>query len=196
MKCEYGCDQEAKYITSNGRQCCAKHSAGCIAIKAKNSAGVSQAHKDGKIPGFNDQHRINSNLAAIEAGIAKCFVEDSEYTNETIKGWLFKEFGYLHQCSQCGLDEWNELPIPLELDHANGNNRDARLHNLWLLCPNCHAQTPTWRGRNMNNGQQKVTDKDLITALDECKNIRQALLKVGLAAKGANYDRANRLMRE
>jgi 5-methylcytosine-specific restriction endonuclease McrA len=39
------------------------------------------------------------------------------------------------------------LPIPLELDHINGNNGDNRLENLRLLCPNCHALTPTYRSK-------------------------------------------------
>ena len=39
--------------------------------------------------------------------------------------------------------------IPLELDHINGNNKDHRLENLRLLCPNCHATTSTFKGRNV-----------------------------------------------
>lgn len=52
------------------------------------------------------------------------------------------------RCEGCGLDSWRGGPIPLELDHVNGNNRDNRIENLRVLCPNCHALTPTWRGRN------------------------------------------------
>lgn len=43
---------------------------------------------------------------------------------------------------------WNGMPIPLELDHINGINTDHRLENLQILCPNCHAQTSNYRGRN------------------------------------------------
>lgn len=52
------------------------------------------------------------------------------------------------QCECCGITEWNGKPAPLELDHINGNHDDNRFENLQILCPNCHAQTPTYRGRN------------------------------------------------
>ena len=44
------------------------------------------------------------------------------------------------------------LPIPLELHHKNGNNRDNRLENIVLLCPNCHALTESYRGKNKRQG--------------------------------------------
>lgn len=39
-------------------------------------------------------------------------------------------------------------PIPLELDHIDGNHQNNALQNLRLLCPNCHALTPTFRDKN------------------------------------------------
>lgn len=53
------------------------------------------------------------------------------------------------ECAICESDEWQGHPIPLELDHVNGDRTDNRLQNLRLLCPNCHAQTDTYRGRNI-----------------------------------------------
>lgn len=54
-----------------------------------------------------------------------------------------------HKCYCCGNIEWNQKPIPLELEHINGDHRDNNLNNLTLLCPNCHAQTETYRGKKL-----------------------------------------------
>ena len=54
------------------------------------------------------------------------------------------------KCNKCGIDRWQGIPISLELDHIDGNKQNNERSNLECLCPNCHAQTPTWRGRNRN----------------------------------------------
>ena len=54
-------------------------------------------------------------------------------------------------CEMCHRSTWNGAPISLELNHINGDRLDHRLENLQLLCPNCHAQTPTYRGKNIGN---------------------------------------------
>lgn len=51
-------------------------------------------------------------------------------------------------CNRCGLTMWQNVAIPLELEHKDGNHNNNARENLEGLCPNCHALTPTWRGRN------------------------------------------------
>lgn len=67
-----------------------------------------------------------------------------------LRKYLLEEGILEHKCSFCGLSEWLNQPIPIELDHINGNNMDNSLENLRILCPNCHALTPTYRGRNIS----------------------------------------------
>ncbi|MEX1141733.1 MAG: hypothetical protein WD993_04975 [Thermoleophilaceae bacterium] len=52
-------------------------------------------------------------------------------------------------CEECGLVEWRGRPLSLALHHVNGEGDDNRLHNLQLLCPNCHSQTPSFSARNL-----------------------------------------------
>ena len=53
-------------------------------------------------------------------------------------------------CEECGVgNEYNGKPLSLELEHIDGNSKNNKIENLKILCPNCHSQTPTFRGRNV-----------------------------------------------
>ena len=76
-------------------------------------------------------------------------------TSHRLRIRLLKEAIFEHRCSNCDLEEWNNLPIPLELDHIDGNHENNELQNLRLLCPNCHAQCPTHAGKNKKSAKSK-----------------------------------------
>lgn len=59
------------------------------------------------------------------------------------------------KCSICNLEMWNGIPITLELDHIDGNSENNTLKNTRIICPNCHSQTPTFKGKNRGNGRFK-----------------------------------------
>lgn len=98
------------------------------------------------------------------------------------------------KCECCGLEEWMGKPIPLEAHHKDGDELNSTLENLQLLCPNCHAMTDTYKGKNIKNRDRIVPEEEFVKALREADNIRQALLMLGLTAKGRNYMRANELI--
>lgn len=60
-----------------------------------------------------------------------------------------------HRCESCKLDEWMKSPIPLEIHHVDGNGDNNKEENLLLLCPNCHALTPTFRAKNKTASEKR-----------------------------------------
>ena len=73
------------------------------------------------------------------------------------KARLLKEQPHRHcEMADCLQTEWKGLPIPLELDHIDGNPSNNDRSNLRLICSNCHSMLPTHRGRNIGrNGLTK-----------------------------------------
>ena len=100
-----------------------------------------------------------------------------------------------NQCLLCSVSEWRGVKLSLEIDHINGRRGDDRRENLRALCPNCHSICPTWRGQNKKQNKEKWTDLDVLKIFQERGNIRQTLLKMGIAAKGDNYRRVKRILR-
>lgn len=100
-----------------------------------------------------------------------------------------------NKCNHCGIDTWNNKPLILELEHKDGDNKNNLRDNLEALCPNCHSQTSTWRGKNKKNKKGQISDDEIMKAYLKTKNIRQALLDVGLTPKGGNYKRVHKIIR-
>ncbi len=122
------------------------------------------------------------------------FVENSSASSLYVRSILKKKKLLEYCCVLCGnTGSWQNKELTLQLDHINGNSKDHRLENLRWLCPNCHTQTETFCGKNINNGKKKVSDEAIIEGIKDGLNTRQILLKVGLTPKGGNYSRVHRL---
>ena len=82
--------------------------------------------------------------------LAELLVEDRPATSRThLKMRLIAAGLKENVCERCGLRDWLAQPLNMQLHHINGQGKDNRLENIEFLCPNCHAQTNNWGGRNV-----------------------------------------------
>lgn len=58
-----------------------------------------------------------------------------------------------YKCEVCGISEWNNVQLTLEVEHKDGNSENDDPSNLCWICPNCHSQTPTYKAKNKGNGR-------------------------------------------
>lgn len=65
-----------------------------------------------------------------------------------LKNFLINKKIKENKCEICGIIDWLEKPITLQLHHVDGNRKNNHIENLKILCPNCHTQTDNWGYKN------------------------------------------------
>lgn len=103
--------------------------------------------------------------------------------------FLFKIKPY--KCEKCGIDNWLNETITLEVHHIDGDHNNNDVSNLQLLCPNCHSQTKNYCRTKINS---KITDEKILELVSSSSSIRELLLKAGLSTSGSNYNRIRKLL--
>ncbi len=112
-----------------------------------------QGWSRGKKVTCNPGHDINTFLT-----------KNSSHSTQHLKHRLLKEGLKEYKCESCGFNTWLGEPIPLELDHIDGDKFNNIFENLRLLCPNCHSQTPSYRGKNKNKqSKYDYSQKEYLT---------------------------------
>lgn len=98
--------------------------------------------------------------------LSELLTKNSTTQSSTLKKRLIREGLKDCKCEICGLSKWEGYDLSLELHHINGDHYDNRLHNLIILCPNCHSLTTNFRGKNSsidivckNISEQTADDK-------------------------------------
>lgn len=128
--CSYSCSahvsnkNRAKY-----RQC-----AGCNTqiLNSRNSKYCNLA--------CHAAHRLRIFEQKFESGAL------TDFDRKRIRKVLINRYGY--QCSICNGTEWLGKPIPVVLDHIDGDCNNNSPDNIRLVCGNCNMQLPTFAGRN------------------------------------------------
>lgn len=202
MKCNK-CNNDHDGSFGSGKFCsraCANSRVRTKEIKEKTSNSMKKAHEEGRAVSPNvlmtPEQIENSIQQRRDTWLNKLLKKEwSTLSPEMVRKRVLIE--QKNKCNNCGLDEWMKQPLVLELEHKDGDHYNNDRNNVEGLCPNCHSLTETWRGRNKNKGKKKedvITEEQMVTAYLEKGNIRQALLKLDLAAKGANYGRVKRAL--
>ena len=113
------------------------------------------------------------------------FKENCNHNRNCLRRFIIKNNLLPYKCAICGVTEWNNKTLSLELDHINGINNDNRLENLRFLCPNCHSQTTTYGSRNQQKNESKYEiTEDLRKLVEETyekeKNVKRVSVVLGI----------------
>ena len=117
-----------------------------------NRLNLDISHFTGKL--WSKGKKLKSNYFKNLKPLSEILIKNSIYQSYKLIKRLFSENLKEHKCECCGLINWQGSRIPLELHHINGDHTDNRLENLQVLCPNCHALTDNYRGRNIGKSAQ------------------------------------------
>ena len=94
-------------------------------------------------------------LRKVKFELEDVFSGKEHLVTNALRKRLIREGFKKEECEECGIKDWNGKKISFELDHVSGIRLDNSLKNLKILCPNCHSQTPTFRGRNIKKKRSK-----------------------------------------
>ena len=85
----------------------------------------------------NREGYVPSNKKAI----SDYLVRGKRISTSKIRKKLLSEGIKENKCENCGVSEWMDEELTIQLHHIDGDTFNNTLDNLQMLCPNCHSQT-------------------------------------------------------
>lgn len=142
------CGTEFKDFESTNRKYCSRS---CSA--ASNNVLIKTRYVNGKCK--QCQIEIHGRQIYCSKACHKVFLQEKRINDGTANFGTVRKYllRLERKCNICNLYEWNSKPIPLELDHIDGNYQNNALTNVRLICRNCHAQTSNFGIKNIGHGR-------------------------------------------
>ena len=132
----------------------------CLHCGKENKHSYSKVNKFCDNRCQQDWTWINETVPRIERG-------ECTHNSRVLKKYLIEKYG--EKCFDCSTgNTWNNKPIVLQLEHADGNSDNNMPENLKLLCPNCHSQTKFFGSKGQGSRYKKISKRN--SYLREYKN--------------------------
>lgn len=134
--------------------------------KPRRSCGNPECDKEAKQPvkgkyqGKYCSNRCQNRKKRLDH-IAQFLAGELKDTQRRLMTNILKELRG-RRCQLCNRAKWMGQPIPLEIDHADGNHNNNQPDNIRLICCNCAGLLPTFKGANKGNGRnyrKEIKDK-------------------------------------
>lgn len=111
-----------------------------IDISHFKGQGWSKGKKKGEDPSITTREKYTEE---------QLLIDNCPITWKVVREYIKRHNLLEYKCANCGCDgHWQGGEISLEIDHIDGNHSNNQLSNLRYLCPNCHALTETYCGKN------------------------------------------------
>jgi hypothetical protein len=182
MKCE-NCDNEHDGQYGSGRFCSLKCARGFstkanrreINLKVSKTLGGEGKYRTLICPNCNEEikylARVDKKFCSFECSTQygwKKYKEEVEKTGNfctlttktegiirrKAKRYLIEKYGWI--CMICGITTWSENPVPLVMDHIDGNSDNNLVTNCRNICRNCDGLLDTFVGKNIGNGTRST----------------------------------------
>ena len=118
------------------------------------------------------------------------FRVNSKASQAVVKRRLMRDNLLAYKCDRCkNVGVWNDEPLVLQLEHKDGDHTNNELSNLCFLCPNCHSQTSTYCGKNVEYKTSRPNKSDYIQQVKDSATKRNQHLVEAVLNSGIDFSR-------